>query len=157
MIKRSVILPLLVAIGLGVMTACGLLSPETSFAPTHPEALGVGRPICSTCHADESLKGGFKTYASFDHTPAFVKDHKVQATQDGATCASCHAQAFCTDCHGGKVPMLPSTKLGNRPDRDTPHRLGYLALHRMDGKVDPTSCYKCHGRANNEKCAACHR
>lgn len=157
MIKKSVILPLLVAIGLGVLTACGLLSPETSFAATHPEALGVGRPMCSTCHADESLKGGAKTYASFDHTDAFVKEHKYQATQDAATCASCHAQSFCTDCHGGKVPMMPSTKLADRPDRMAPHREGYLALHRMDGKADPTSCYKCHGRANNEKCAACHR
>lgn len=157
MIKKTLILPLLVAIGLGILTACGLLSPETSFAPTHPEALGEGRPMCSTCHGDESIKSTAKPFASFDHTPAFVKDHKAQATQDSGTCAACHAQSFCTDCHGGKVPMMPSTKLSDRPDRIAPHREGYLALHRMDGKVDPTSCYKCHGRANNEKCAACHR
>jgi hypothetical protein len=53
--------------------------------------------------------------------------------------------------------MMPSTKMADRPDRIAPHREGYLVLHRMDGKIDPTSCYKCHGRANNEKCQACHR
>ena len=157
MINKTVLLSLLLAIGLGILTACGLLSPEPNFAPTHPEALGAGRPMCSTCHADEIHKGAGKPFASFDHTPDFVKNHKVQATEDGATCAACHAQSFCSDCHGGKVPMMPSTKLADRPDRMTFHREGYLALHRMDGKIDPTSCYKCHGRANNELCQACHR
>jgi hypothetical protein len=27
----------------------------------------------------------------------------------------------------------------------------------IEGKIDPTSCYRCHGRANNEKCIVCHR
>jgi hypothetical protein len=27
----------------------------------------------------------------------------------------------------------------------------------IDGKTDPTSCYRCHGRSNNEQCVACHR
>lgn len=142
---------------LGLLTACSMLSSEKSFAPSHPEQLGAGRPMCSECHTNELMKGGFKSYASMDHTPTFVKSHKFQANQDSGSCVSCHAPSFCTDCHGGKVPMTPSTKLGDRPDRMSPHRGGYLTLHRMDGKMDPTSCFKCHGRANNDKCTACHR
>lgn len=148
---------LAVALGLGIMTACALVSPEASFARTHPQELPTGRPTCSECHGTERVKSTTKTFASFDHTAAFVKNHKAQAEQDGATCASCHAQSFCSDCHGGKTAMLPSTKLGNRPDRESPHRTGYLTMHRIDGMTDPTSCYKCHGRANNEKCTACHK
>jgi hypothetical protein len=146
-----------VALGLGLMLACAVVSKDGSFAPTHPQALDQGRPTCSDCHGTERVKSTQKTFASFDHTAAFVADHRVQAGQDPQTCAACHAQSFCADCHGGKTAMLPSTKLGNRPDRSSPHRTGYLTMHRFDGKADPTSCYECHGRANNEKCSACHQ
>jgi hypothetical protein len=30
-------------------------------------------------------------------------------------------------------------------------------MHRIEGKLDPASCYRCHGRANNERCVACHK
>jgi hypothetical protein len=152
---------LAIAIGtllaLGVLTACSLLAPEASFAPTHPEKLGAGRPICATCHGEEQMKGAAKAYASFDHTPAFVKDHKFAAGRDAGTCSACHSQSFCADCHGGRTMISPATKLGNRPDRATPHPANFLALHRVEGKLDPTSCFKCHGRANNERCTTCHK
>jgi len=144
-------------LGLGLLTACALVSPEASFARTHPQELAAGRPTCSECHGTEAVKSTQKTFAAMDHTPLFVKDHKVQASQDSGTCASCHAQSFCSDCHGGKTVMTPSTKLANRPDREMPHRSGFLSMHRIEGKIDPTGCYQCHGRANNEKCSACHK
>ncbi len=157
---RKTFLPLLAAIfGLGLLSACALLSPKASYVASHPEGLELRvRPTCSSCHSNETMKSGVKTYASFDHTDAFVKNHRFPASQDPAACATCHAPSFCSDCHGGKTAMMPAIKLGDRPDRDmTPHRGNYLILHRMDGKTDPTSCYKCHGRANNDKCMACHR
>ena len=141
---------------LGVLMACGLVSPEASFAAIHPQEV-VGRPQCSECHTTDIAKGALKPYASFDHTATFVKDHRNQANQDSGTCATCHAQSFCTDCHGGKVPMKPAFKLSDSPDRLAPHRGDFMTLHRIEGKLDPSSCYKCHGRANNEKCLACHR
>lgn len=156
MSMKTSLLALAATAAIGLLTACSILSPEKSFAPTHPEALGAGRPMCSECHTNESMKGGFKTYASFDHTVAFAKNHKFQANQDSGTCASCHAVSFCSDCHGGKVAMAPAVKMSDRPDRLSPHRAGYLTLHRFDGKMDPTGCFKCHGRANNDKCTACH-
>ena len=157
MMRKTVLLFVAAVLGLGIFTACALLSPQTSFTPTHPQGLEAGRPLCSDCHGTESMKGGLKTFESFNHTSTFVKNHRFQANQDSGTCASCHAPSFCADCHGGKVAMTPSTKLGNRPDREMPHRGNYLILHRMDGKMDPTSCYKCHGRSNNDKCATCHK
>jgi len=154
MSRKFALLP--VALGLGLMVACSWASPKPSFAPTHPQALEHGRPICSDCHGTDRVPGSEKAYASFNHTEAFIADHKFAANQDSATCAACHAGSFCADCHGGKTAMLPSVKLGNRPDRVSPHRTGYLTLHRIEGKIDPTSCFECHGRANNEKCSACH-
>ena len=114
MARKSIALKVLgIVLGLGALMACSLVSPEASFARTHP--------------------------------------------QDAHTCAACHAQSVCVDCHGGKVPMKPSLKLSDRPDRETPHRGDFMTLHRMEGKMDPSSCYACHGRANNDKCRACHR
>ncbi|MBL0211631.1 MAG: cytochrome C [Holophagaceae bacterium] len=157
MIRKTLLLCVAI-LGFGILTACALLSPQTSFAPTHPEGVEASvRPLCSDCHGTEAMKGGLKNYNSFDHTPTFVKNHRFQANQDSATCASCHAPSFCADCHGGKVSMSASVKLGDRPDRVLAHRGNYLILHRMDGKMDPGSCYKCHGRSNNDKCATCHK
>jgi len=156
MIRKTALLSLFAALALGLLSACSIISSEKSFAASHPQALGAGRPVCSECHGTEAMKGSLKSYASFDHTTTFVKEHRFAAGQDSNTCATCHGQSFCADCHGGKTVMNPSTKLGNRPDREMPHRGNYLSMHRIEGKMDPTSCFKCHGRANNEKCMTCH-
>lgn len=157
MARKMMIRVLAVALGLGLLTACGVVSPESSFAATHPQELGTGRPVCSECHGDEVMKGSLKPYGAFDHTEAFVKDHRFLAGQDANSCAVCHAPSFCSDCHGGKVVMKPATKLGDRPDRMSPHRGDYMTLHRFEGKADPSSCFQCHGRANNDKCRTCHQ
>ena len=148
---------LVVVLGLGFLSACAMLAPETSFAATHPEKLGPGRPMCSTCHTTDLLNGARKPFGAFDHTPAFVKDHGLLAGRDPGTCATCHGQSFCSDCHGGKTMIPPAVFLGNRPDRATPHPAAYLSIHQIDGKLDPARCYTCHGRANQERCAGCHR
>jgi hypothetical protein len=140
-----------------LLSACSLFSPETSLAPRHPEALPTGRPICAECHEGQQLKGALKPYAAFDHTATFVKDHRFAAGRDERICAVCHATAFCNDCHATKIEIKPATKLGNRPDRELIHRGDFLTRHRIEGKIDPASCYACHGRANNEKCVTCHR
>jgi len=157
MIRKAVLLVLAAAFGLGLMISCGAVAPSASIAPTHPQELGQGRPDCGTCHEPGAvIAGANKPYTAFSHTPEFVKDHKNLAGSDSNVCAVCHTQAFCSDCHSGKVLVRPDVKLGNRPDRESPHRGDYLALHRFDGKADPTGCFKCHGRANNETCTTCH-
>lgn len=143
--------------GLLTTAACGhLLSSDTSMPATHPEALGEGVVTCSECH-DGQAKGVMKPYASFDHTPVFVKNHRFNAEKDSGLCAVCHKVSFCNDCHANKLEIKPSIKLGNRPDRELVHRGDFLTRHKIEGKIDPVSCYRCHGRTNNELCTACHR
>lgn len=157
MARKTVLQALGIALGLGVLMACSLVSPETSYASTHPEGVGPGRPICSECHSTDVDKGSIKPFAAFDHTPDFAKNHRSAANVDSGTCATCHAPSFCVDCHGGKVAMKPATRLSDRPDRMAPHRGDFLTMHKIEGKLDPSSCYSCHGRANNDKCRACHK
>ena len=61
-------------------------------------------------------------------------------------CATCHRASFCADCHTHSVEMKPSLKYGNRPDRQMPHRGDFLTLHKIEGKLDPGNCYRCHGQ-----------
>ncbi len=137
--------------------ACSLFSTESSIASRHPEALPAGRPNCSECHEDQLLNGSLKPYAAFNHSALFVKDHRFAAGRDERVCAVCHAASFCNDCHANRIEIKPATLHGDRPDRELIHRGDFLTRHRIEGKIDPASCYKCHGRANNEKCLACHK
>lgn len=157
MFRKAVFLVLAAALTLGLSLGCGLVAPGKSIAPTHPQELGAGRPQCATCHADGRIEASGKLYTDFDHSAQFVKDHKFLAATDSQVCAACHTQASCSDCHSGKTMMSPAVKLGNRPDRMSPHPAGYLTVHRLDAKADPGSCFKCHGRANNQKCTICHQ
>lgn len=142
---------------IALLAACAQMQELPSLPASHPEALAVGQQTdCSECH-DDQVKGTLKALTAFSHTPAFVKNHRFYAASDDRLCAVCHKSSFCNDCHTNKVEMKPSYKFGYRPDREMPHRGDFLTLHKIEGKLDPASCYRCHGRANNERCVACHR
>jgi len=108
-----------------------------------------GMPICSECHTDGRT--------SLDHRQDWNSRHKFQAAQQQRTCELCHAQSFCADCHANKEELKPSDKYKDAPQRTMPHRGDYLNQHKIDGKLNPASCFPCHGRQNNERCKTCHK
>jgi len=136
--------------------ACSLVSQQQSHPAWHPEAVPEGRVDCIDCHQDQ-IRGVSKPNETFKHSTRFIKQHRLFASRDQELCELCHRTSFCNDCHANELEVKPSIKLGNRPDRELIHRGDYLTLHMIDGKVDPTSCFRCHGRSNNEKCVTCHR
>ncbi|MCM0082549.1 cytochrome C [Geomonas sp. Red32] len=138
------------------LAACAQMKALPNLPATHPEELSSGPVSCSECHEDQQ-KGTMKPFAAFNHSRIFVKNHRFYAATDDALCATCHKLSFCADCHTNKIEMKPSVKNGDRPDRMMPHRGDYITLHKIEGKLDPASCYRCHGRTNNERCVACHR
>jgi hypothetical protein len=106
--------------------------------------------ICSQCHADWR--------AAMDHSAEFGGlRHKFSARQNKQTCGLCHAESFCSDCHAHKDELKPSDKYKDSPERALPHRGDYLNQHKIDGRINPASCMKCHGRSNNERCKTCHK
>lgn len=132
------------------MLACMLYAcaNTTSVARVHPEAVS-GLPNCTECHTD--------SWGALNHqAPDFMLKHKIYAGSKFA-CASCHQESFCADCHAHKEEIKPSDKYFNSPERSLPHRGDYLSQHKIDGKINPASCFKCHGRQNNEGCVTCHR
>lgn len=139
-----------------IVAACAQLKALPNVPASHPEALSAGRVSCAECHTDEQ-RGTLKAFASFNHTRSFVTNHRFYASSDSRVCSTCHKGSFCADCHTNQVEMKPSIRYGNRPDRQLQHRGDYLTLHKIEGKLDPAGCYRCHGRANNERCLSCHR
>ncbi len=140
-----------------LVAGCAAIAKGPSVPPKHPEELAAWpRVDCRECHSDVSA-GALKPYDSFRHSLAFVKYHGLYARQGQNLCSSCHAPSYCQTCHAVKEELLPSRKMGDRPDLSLPHRGDYLVLHRLDGRVDPGSCFKCHGNKNDARCRLCHK
>jgi hypothetical protein len=148
---------LIAAVALSFSLGCAVLSQEESIPPKHPEELAGWRADCRECHEDVST-GALKPYATFRHSIVFVNNlHPMYASQGQNLCASCHAPSFCQTCHARNEELKPNTKMGDRPDRVLPHRGDYIVLHRIDGRLDPGSCFRCHGNKDDVTCRACHR
>lgn len=151
-----------IVIGIAVGSAMLLALPafriaaeELKIPKSHPVEL-LEAPRCTECHTDES-GAALKPINAFNHSPDWYRSHRFPAAQSSGLCEACHRPSFCIDCHAYKEELKPSGKHPDSPERWLPHRGDYLFQHRIDGRIDPASCFKCHGRQNNRTCKRCHR
>lgn len=156
MMRRAFAANLQGAVLLALLFGCSAVSQTPSVPPKHPEDLPPGRANCLECHENVST-GALKPYGTFRHSRVFINSHGAYARQGQSLCSSCHAPVFCQTCHAGKEELKPNVKMGDRPDRMAPHRGDYLVAHRIDGRLDPGSCFRCHGNKNDVKCKQCHK
>ncbi len=156
MMRRSASSPFLWAICVLFFTGCSVLSDTPSVPPKHPEELAGARADCRECHQDVST-GALKPYDTFRHSQVFLRQHGFYARQGQNLCASCHGPGFCQGCHARKEELKPNTRAADRPDMMLPHRGDYIVQHQIDGRLDPGSCFRCHGNKDNARCRACHR
>lgn len=153
---RSRALALLALFLVGLTAIIGGCARKSTIPAAHPESLAAEQQFnCSECHEDPQ-KGTMKAFKAFSHSPAFVSNHRLYAGTNDRLCATCHKSLFCNDCHANKVDVKPSSKHGDRPEREMPHRGNFMALHKIEGKLYPAGCYRCHGRDNNKQCIVCH-
>ena len=144
--SRSVMSVLAASLALaaaGFFAACA--GPESAVL-LHPEKVS-GPPICTSCHDAEM--------AASDHDARWMNAHGAVAVRNQRACEICHRGSSCADCHGSKEEIKPSDKRPSRFDPAIPHRGDYLTQHRIDGRLDPASCFPCHGRKNQERCRVC--
>ncbi|MBE0597797.1 MAG: cytochrome C [Desulfuromonadales bacterium] len=154
MANRSLPLMPIVLLALLLLAACATMQGVWRAPAQHPEELGPGRPTCTECHParDEQLP-----YERFDHSTFFMDNHTVAAHQGEQVCRMCHATSFCNDCHATRVELKPSDRHKTETYRRMPHRGDYLTRHRIDGRIDPMSCFRCHGNPKTSRsCAPCH-
>ena len=145
----------LLAVVLLVAACAGLQSSYTPPA-NHPSTADLEEvpKVCTNCH---DARGENVAYGRYVHTADFGTSHRPAATQGEAICAMCHQTSFCNDCHATRVELKPSLKNQAETYRNAPHRGDYLSRHRIDGRVDPTSCFRCHGNPKSARsCARCH-
>jgi hypothetical protein len=138
-----------------LVAACAGLQSSHTLPARHPDAaeLSVAPKVCTDCHD----RGTALAYERYVHTADFGKNHRAEATQGEAICALCHQTSFCNDCHATRIELKPSLKNQTETYRSMPHRGDYLSRHRIDGRVDPTSCFRCHGNPKTaQTCVSCH-
>jgi hypothetical protein len=147
---RTIAIKLILLLLLPVL-ALALHTPDAAAGTAMKHPVEVEAPvICSQCHQDWR--------SGMDHTAEFGKfRHRFMAQQNKQACGVCHVESYCSDCHAHKDSLKPSDKYKDSPERDLPHRGDYLNQHKIDGRINPAPCMKCHGRQNNERCKTCHK
>jgi len=106
---------------------------------------------CMPCHVD--LRG-YKPESAFRHEGDWLRSHGALARPSAETCAQCHDQTYCAECHAAATTAArPSVIFPERVDRTFIHRGDYVSRHMIDAGASPASCRRCHG---SPFCAACH-
>jgi hypothetical protein len=77
------------------------------------------------------------------HAAGFARAHGAQAASGAASCASCHAQRFCADCHTGE-------RVTHRY-----HVANFVSTHAPQAYRRETDCSSCH--STEAFCRDCHR
>jgi hypothetical protein len=150
--RKKMILALAV---LGALAACAGVKGGYELPARHTAELAEGkRPICTDCHEARSERIPFER---FNHTLFFADSHRQEARQHAQLCSLCHQPSFCSDCHATRVELKPSDKNPTDTYRRLPHRGDYRSRHMIDGRIDPTACFRCHGNPKTAiTCKSCH-
>ena len=138
---------------------------------------------CNTCHDNvqatnscESCHTNFVSLRPKNHDRTdFIREHKrfarmADASPEGASCASCHTQETCNDCHAGAVLTrvdktekdLTSTRAsrlqpidrGQASSLTKVHDLNFKFTHGISAKGKLSDCQTCHRQ--EQFCSTCH-
>ena len=121
--------------------------------PRSSRQLEGARGECETCHLtrpDGRLRTHYPEGAMLPpdwmhgmvHDRDFLVRHRWVAADAPDTCASCHAERECADCHDGRV----------RPESVHPN--DYLTTHATEAHRDVPRCSSCH--TTQRFCTECH-
>jgi hypothetical protein len=116
----------------------------------HEQQFAAGQ--CTECHTDLS-RYALAPITAFSHQGDFTAAHALPARAAPQSCATCHDQRFCADCHATTTGLAIETRLPDRVDRRFIHRNDFLAQHAFDAKAEPATCSRCHAPTF---CSDCH-
>lgn len=141
-------------------------------------ALVPAMATCNTCHNDVRASNTCETCHTdlaglrpVDHNRTdFVREHKQTARLSTASCASCHTQESCIDCHNGtdlvkvdlagrdpispRSPRLMTMDRGKSTSLLKVHDLNFRFTHGIAAQGKAADCQTCHSQ--QQFCATCH-
>ena len=127
------------SVALAGAASCGNCHARTSCTTCHDRSLAVLASLPSV--AADDPRGVDITGTAEVHPSGFGARHGVDAADGGATCAGCHAQEFCVECHAGA-----SNPRFHEPD--------FVDRHGPDAYAQEVECTSCHSA--EVFCRACH-
>jgi Cytochrome c7 and related cytochrome c len=127
--------------------------PMATCTSCHRHQVDFAEARCSPCHV--SLKQfPLKPVTAFSHQGNFIREHGRLAKGSAETCAACHEQTSCAECHATATrPVRPEIRYPEKIETDFIHRADFLSRHQVEVQADPASCRKCHG---SYFCDSCH-
>jgi len=126
--------------------------PMESCTSCHNHQQAFLESRCTQCHTD--LKG-YAPQTAFKHEGDWLRAHGGLARTSAESCAACHDQTYCAECHSPQTAAgRPSILFPERVDRSFIHRGDYVSRHMIEAGANPASCRRCHGPAF---CDSCHQ
>jgi len=123
----------------------------------HYHGKEVAEAKCTPCHVSlrqYPLKP-IESLAGFSHQGNWIREHGILSKNSAATCAQCHDQTLCANCHAtSTVPFRTEIQFPERVEANFIHRGDYVSRHQIEAGADPASCRKCHG---SFFCDSCHK
>lgn len=125
--------------------------PMAACTSCHNHQADFAAAKCTPCHVD--LKG-YLPKTAFTHAGDWMKVHGSMARPTAESCAACHDQTYCAECHAAQTTAArPEVIYPEAVDRAFIHRGDYVSRHTVDAHANPASCRTCHGSAF---CSSCH-
>lgn len=129
----------------------GLAPPMAACNSCHEHEVQFAKGDCEICHKDLS-RYPIKPVLAFSHQANYLKSHRLDA-RSGESCAQCHDESFCSECHARTVSAPVELLMAERVDRHFIHRADFESRHSIEAKADGSLCQRCHGQSF---CADCH-
>jgi cytochrome c7-like protein len=118
----------------------------------HDHGKQYAQANCAGCHPSLN-KLALKPVSDFSHQGNFVARHGAEAHSSAETCAQCHDQTFCSDCHARTVATRIEVKFPEQVASQFIHRNDFLGRHSIEAAGNDATCRRCHG---NDFCTSCH-
>jgi hypothetical protein len=122
----------------------------------HYHAEEVAQAKCQPCHVSlrrYPLKP-IEALVGLSHTAEWIHEHQRYAKNTAETCAVCHDQTFCANCHAtSTAPFRAEIRFPEKIESGFIHRNDYVSRHQIEVQADPAMCRRCHG---SFFCDSCH-
>lgn len=118
----------------------------------HEHAQAFDKNECGPCHEPRHLPQ-LAPKSFLAHDTGWRLRHGESSKTNGQTCALCHTEASCNDCHDTTQAMQSVLRNPSAIERSEPHRFDFSTRHALEARARPGQCLECHA---TQECDSCH-